>query len=497
MDPHLLQQIRQCQSLPTLPAIAVQVLDLVRDPDAHIPQLARLISKDPALASKILRTVNSSMYARPTKVGKLTQALALLGLQTVRVLVLGFSLVRNLKGYKNKGFRPLEYWRRAIYSATSALTLAQRFGLEWQEEAFVAALLMDLGMLALDEVVGEPYGRLNEKARGHSDLARLEEATLQTTHGEVSGVMARTWGLPAVLAVPMEFHHKPAAVEDAALRRLAQVCYLAGRCADVFVEESATGAVTEIREYCAAHHEMSEADCDALLAQVSKRTAEIATLFDVNVNTGVSYESVLRKANDSVIQLTLADQQQARIENTQLREQASLDPLTGLANRGRFDAFLATAMAAAVARNKPLALLLLDIDHFKGINDRHGHQNGDFVLRTVGRLLSISARPGDLAARYGGEELAMILPDTTRAAGASLAENIRRSLAAAPVVNGQTSMEVTASLGVAAFEPGAVIRDPAHLLKAADMALYAAKRSGRNCVRVFSGNPAPSAKPAA
>src|SRR6185295_7215988 len=96
-----------------------------------------------------------------------------------------------------------------------------------------------------------------------------------------SGVMAQAWGLPAVLAVPMAFHHKPAAVEDPAMRRLAQVCYLAGRCAAVFVEESAAGAMAELREYCTAHHQMSDADCDALLALISKRTAEIAPLFDI------------------------------------------------------------------------------------------------------------------------------------------------------------------------------------------------------------------------
>src|SRR6478609_238909 len=141
MDPGLQNQIRQCQGLPTLPSIAVQVLELVRDPNAQIPQLARLISKDPALASKILRTVNSSIYARPKKISRLTQGLTLLGLQTVRVLALGFSLAHNLKNYKNKGFRALDFWRRSVYCATAALTLAQRMHLELLEEAFIAGLL--------------------------------------------------------------------------------------------------------------------------------------------------------------------------------------------------------------------------------------------------------------------------------------------------------------------------------------------------------------------
>src|SRR5580704_12782995 len=162
MDQQLASRIRKYEGLPSLPAIAVQVLELVRHSNCDIPQLARLISKDPALASKILRTINSSMYVRPNKVSKLTQALSLLGLQTVRVLVLGFSLVRNLK-FKNKGFKPLDYWRRSIYSATAALTLAQRIGIEQQEEAFVASLLMDIGMLVLDDLLGESYGKIIDR----------------------------------------------------------------------------------------------------------------------------------------------------------------------------------------------------------------------------------------------------------------------------------------------------------------------------------------------
>jgi len=495
MDPGLLHQIRQCQSLPTLPAIAVQVLELVRDPNAQIPQLARLISKDPALASKILRTVNSSLYARPAKISKLTQALSLLGLQTVRVLVLGFSLVRNLKNQRNKGFKPLGYWRRAIYSATAALTLAQRVHPDVQEEAFVAALLMDLGMLVLDEVLGEQYGRVNEKARTHLDLVRLEESTFQSTHAEVSGLIAEAWGLPATLAVPMKWHHKPASAEDPALQKLAQVCYLAGRCADIFVEESAAAAVAELHDFCQAQYRISNEECDTLIHQVSKRTAEIAPLFDINVNTGVSYEAILRKANDSVIQFTLADQQQARLENDQLRQQASADALTGLASRGRFDTFFPEAVTEAVKRRTTLALILLDIDHFKSINDQHGHQRGDMALKAVARVLAALARPTDLAARYGGEEMAIVVPGAHRATAAAIAETIRKTVASF-TQNVSGVPQLTVSIGVATLDPAGPVKEPAHLLKAADMALYAAKNAGRNCVRVFSGHAA-LAKPAA
>jgi len=488
MNEQLLNRIRKCESLPTLPAVAVQVLELVQDPEADIAKLARLVSKDPALSSKILRTVNSSLYGRPNKIGKLTQALTLLGLQTVRVLVLGFSLAKNVRNYKNKGFKPLEYWRRSIYSATAALTLAQRTHLELQEEAFVAALLMDLGMLVLDELFGEQYGKVLEKSRSHADLVRFEDAMLQTNHAEISGALAEMWGLPPVLAVPMAAHHKPTEVEDPTLGRLAKVCYLAGRCADVFVDEPAAAAIAEIRAFCRDHHQMTDADCDALLDQVCRRTGEIAPLFDIAVNSGISYEVILKKANDSVIEMSLATQHQARMEQSRLQEQALADPLTGLANRRRFDAFLNEQFAAALAGQSPLALLMIDIDHFKAINDQHGHQSGDAVLQAVASVVRGVARPQDLAARFGGEELALVMPAMGRAEALTFAEAVRREIAARPVEQGRVTVPVAVSVGIAVLEQGMPFKEAAHLIKAADLALYAAKSAGRNCVRAFSLN---------
>src|SRR4051812_31671585 len=123
MNEQLLQKIKQCTSLPSLPTIAVQVLDLAQRPDADIAEIARIISKDAALSGKILRTVNSSFYGRSQAVSTISSALVILGLQSVKTLVLGFSLVSTLSKTKSKGFKHLVYWKRSIYAATAARTL--------------------------------------------------------------------------------------------------------------------------------------------------------------------------------------------------------------------------------------------------------------------------------------------------------------------------------------------------------------------------------------
>src|ERR1043165_5784069 len=140
MNEQLLQRIKQCPNLPSLPSIAMQVLDLAQKADADIAEIARIISKDPALSSKILRTVNSSFYGRSQNVSTISHALVILGLQSVKTLVLGFSLVSNLSKNKSKGFKHVTYWRRSIYAATAARSIAAKAGVVQQEEAFLAGL---------------------------------------------------------------------------------------------------------------------------------------------------------------------------------------------------------------------------------------------------------------------------------------------------------------------------------------------------------------------
>ena len=126
MNEELIKKIRACPTLPSMPAIAMQVLELAQKDHVDIAEIARVICKDPALSSKILRTVNSSFYGRANTISTISHALVLLGLQAVKTLVLGFSLVGNLSKAKSKGFKHVSYWRRSVYAATAARMLASK-----------------------------------------------------------------------------------------------------------------------------------------------------------------------------------------------------------------------------------------------------------------------------------------------------------------------------------------------------------------------------------
>ncbi len=173
-----------------------------------------------------------------------------------------------------------------------------------------------------------------------------------------------------------------------------------------------------------------------------------------------------------------------------LTYKAQIDALTGLRNRAYLDERLDEEVRHSVRTGSPLSLVMLDLDHFKSLNDSYGHPFGDLVLQYVGDLLTRSLRPCDVACRYGGEELALILMDTTIAAAHAIADRVReqiRELALAP--RGKPVM-VTASIGIAeTLDFLATNGDfrPSALIAAADEALYVAKREGRDCVRLHAG----------
>lgn len=166
----------------------------------------------------------------------------------------------------------------------------------------------------------------------------------------------------------------------------------------------------------------------------------------------------------------------------QLQELAIRDPLTGLFNRRHLDEALPAALARCARQQQPLVVVMIDIDHFKQVNDRYGHPGGDALLQALAQLLQGCVRAGDLACRMGGEEFLLVLENAALQGAVPRLESLRQAFAALQVVHEEHTMQATLSAGVAAFpEHGPT---PAQLLQAADKALYAAKASGRNCICV-------------
>jgi diguanylate cyclase len=172
---------------------------------------------------------------------------------------------------------------------------------------------------------------------------------------------------------------------------------------------------------------------------------------------------------------------------SEARREAATDPLTGLANRRAFDTALREAAADAMNTGRPLAVLIADVDHFKAVNDRWGHDTGDAVLRMVAGCLTQAVRGRDIVARHGGEEFSVILPETPVDGAEAVAENLRKSVSQTHLAleASNTVLTVTISVGVTVYEAGEKLTDT---LARADRALYRAKQNGRNQTAVVGQN---------
>jgi diguanylate cyclase (GGDEF)-like protein len=177
------------------------------------------------------------------------------------------------------------------------------------------------------------------------------------------------------------------------------------------------------------------------------------------------------------------------VKNRLLSEVSSRDSLTGLYNRWFVMEKIDSELNRALRHGSPMSLLMLDVDHFKRINDTWGHAAGDQVLQAIGKLLRESCRVYDVPGRYGGEEFCIVLPETRSGNTTVVAERIRHKLESTLLPCGDTSVVVTASIGIAGMDApndGDVL-SPAGLIERADRALYSAKNNGRNRIEMWGG----------
>jgi len=499
----VIERVVACRSLPTLPSVAAELLELTRDDSATAEDIAKCVEVDQALAVKILKTINSSFYGLATPCPTIARAIGSLGMNSVRSLALSFSLVEAFDGCgREDGFDMAAHWRRAVYGAVAARLAAP--AIDWcdPDEAFIGAMLRDIGSLAAAIALGDEYDLVLRETEGtHTLLAPTERERLGVDHAQIGAALAETWRIPPALVRAIELHHaepstfSPSSADDSTARCVAFASLAAAACSEN--EEDARIGAPAFRGLCGDWLGLDLDGIAAFLDELRSKALEATRLFEVETGPAINPSTIMDGAEERRLELQLSQDRESReleAKNVELERAQRVDGLTGAGNRVALEKAVAEAFSAAKESGEPLAVIFADADRFKALNDEHGHQAGDEALIELSRRLR-AVMPGGPEEtkgvyRYGGEEFVVIAPGLSVDDAADLGERLRRAVAESPfnLPGDDEPVQVTVSVGVAVLDEatGGAFVSPRDLMNAADKAAYTAKAAGRNVTRLYN-----------
>jgi diguanylate cyclase (GGDEF)-like protein len=505
--PVTLSRIGESPGLPTPPPVALEVIQKASQPDCEIEDIARIIALDPGLCAQVLRAVNSAMFGLQHPIASIDRALHFLGLKSVRSLVLSLSLP-TMRLQTSTDARLRDWWTASVAGAIAARELAVTLGRRDAEDDMVSALLSDLGVFVLQQMFPAEYAPV--LAHAPDVLAdrqcELEEGQLGLNHAEVSAYILRRWRLPDDITEPIRHHHRPAASpgHPRQVVERSRLLYLAARIAQLqIVPKRQPELLREVLGLACDRFGLSESAFLEFLEPLNRKIDEFGAVLQLDAGALAHYPTIVANATVELLQLTLenspeaakarAEKQQAEEEVLRwrriahrLRREATRDRLTGAYNRAYFDEAMLREFRRARRRSTALGLLFIDLDNFKGLNDRFGHAFGDQALRDVASELRRVLREEDVVGRYGGDEFCVLALDPSPEEMSSLANRVRYQLNGLLVRHDGAAAPVTASVGAAVCLPRQGRQTAAGLLAEADRAMYAAKAAGKDAAHVHS-----------
>ena len=479
-------------NLPTLPGIAVRLLEAFQTDEPDINEIGDIFSADPALTSKILKIVNSSIYSRPGKVASVNHAINLMGLKAVQNLALSFALVNNFRAEKTAEFDYVGFWKDSLIGAISAKYLTERIAGNLSEDTFFLGLLQDIGILTVGFCFPEKYHQILEKTdNGQSSPIEAEAMVLGVNHMEIGEYLIKSWGLPEAFYRPIGYHHCPekAPSDQYGANILSKILHLSSLYIEFFKNDKSIEAL-EIINIRMNQYGFGEVSGLEAIEDINEQAQIIFPLFEFDFKTEADYTEFLETAKAKQADLSteiINDMIEQKHNIEMLRKEAGQDSMTRLYNHERFRELLKQEIGRAERYDIELSVMMCDIDDFKAINDSFGHLAGDRIIKAVANCFKGQLRESDLIARYGGEEFSFILTHTSSKKAYDIAERLRKKIAALKLKYEKQLITLTMSFGIACRQKGERISVD-DLIRKADEALYKAKSAGKNRSRMAGGN---------
>lgn len=496
-----IERVLAAPNLPTLPAVAMRVLELTAKPEVSLRELASVIENDPAIASKVLRTVNSSFYGLSRKCGSIQQALAFLGMQTVKALVLGFSLARSIDGggLDEVEFDFLDYWRRSIYSAAAARQLAVLSRRSDPDEAFVAALVQDVGTVVLWRAFGDRYLQVLDLARGdHRRLCALEQRSFETDHAEVGAALLARWQFPAHIVESVRLHHRShdASVDAMDFTRIIELSATVER---ILSPKGGEADIARYRRDGQEWFDLRPAPLMLTLQKISDQADELSRAFGLETGSAADVDAILKRAAQ------IRGEQRLAAPDTDGTDPDTVDhasvSFTSIPDARAFGSDLEREFLRH-ERRAGTGIVLVGIDRARELQQAYSARGVESAMNHALRAAAEVLGRSDAIYRFVGAEIVVLMRETEIDEVCRVAELIRRRIAESPVDldhSASRSFPITASVGAAIHEPEAALRGggsiatPDQLVRAAMFALASSRRV-RNRVTLFhQGLDAPAA----
>lgn len=430
MTPDLLDKVLSCKKLPSLPTIALKVIELTQDERVPVKAIGDTISNDQALSLRVLKTVNSSFYGLRKPCSSINQAIVMLGLSAVKTLALGFSLVSSLAKDKAAGFDYDAYWRRALTTGVAAKIIAGEAKCGGDEEAFLGGLLQDVGMIALYQALGQEYADLlKEAGTDHRRVARLEMQCYETSHADLGAKLATSWKLPASLIAPIKYHERPMAapLEHATV---CNVVALGNICADLLTAAEPAVVLKRLYEKGQELLNLSPGQIDTIVRAVNVGSREVAALLAVPAGEKQNVEELLGRSKAALVSMAMPFNPGSGLPTIDASE---LDADSGLPSELVFKRNLIVAFEQAVeGRNVSLALLV--VEDLGGIAARHGEATVASVVRgATERIRGPIEEAGGMLFRCGSDRFGAILPAIGRTDATRCVDQARRAASETPL----------------------------------------------------------------
>lgn len=472
---------------PLSPA-AARIVQCALNTDVELSALAEMAQSDPAFTLRILSYVNNPVLGLGRRVTSVQHAATLLGIRGLRSLAL--SLVITHLAPETNGTEVLlaNCLRRAI----AAQNIARKIGFLDTESAFTLGLFLDVGLLVFAK--DDPKSAIAIANSPACFRLVRERAEGFRMHPDVGASVALDHYLSEEFVEAILRHHGLTCPTTP----LARIAWVAERIAAVF-EGSYYPNARNTAEEALACVELGSNDLESMLETIPQTVVELSTVFDRYVGPQLEIEALRARAEECLLALTEQYESlvgsleslvrtkerleaELRDASSRIEELATTDTMTGLYNRRALRAALERDLARADRDATDLAILLIDIDHFKAVNDTWGPTIGDTILALVSRIILGTLRSGDVAGRYDGGKFLVVLPSTEINGARVVAERIRSTLSHHAVAGPKGPISVTCSVGLAHERgPGCrLAHDP--LMSRATQALYAAKSEGRDRV---------------